>query len=81
MVGVLGYVDVERYLNPTIHYSDRQKLSSIKVGYANILTVLVSWLAIFGLDTSENCCIYPPSWNEILIYVTVVLKGVPKDLY
>ena len=75
----MGYV--ERYLNPTIQYSGRQELSSIKVGYVNILTVLVFWLAFFGLDASQNCWIYPPSWNEILIYVAVVLKGVPQDLY
>ena len=65
----MGYL--ERYLNPTIQYSGRQKLSSIKVGYINILTLLVFWLAFFGLDASQNCWIYPPSWNAILIYVVV----------
>ena len=35
----------------------------------------------FVLDASQNCWIYPPSWNEILIYVAVVLKGVPQDLH
>ena len=45
------------------------------------ITVVVFWLAFFGLDVSQNCWIYPPSWNEILIYMAVVLKGVPQDLY
>ena len=35
----------------------------------------------FGLDASQSCWIYPPSWNEILIYVAVVLKGIPQDLH
>ena len=44
---------VERYLNSTIQYSGRQKLSSIKVDYVNILTALAFWLAFFGLDASR----------------------------
>ena len=52
--------------------SSRQKLSSKKVGNINIFTLVVFWLAYFGLDVSQNCWIYPPSWNEILIYVAAV---------
>ena len=43
-----------------------------------ILTVIVFFFVFFGLDTSQNCSIYPPSWNEILIYVTCFLKGVRR---
>ena len=28
----------------------------------------------FGLDVSQNCWIYPPSWNETLIYVALFGK-------
>ena len=46
-----------------------------------ILTVIVFFFGFFGLDTSQNCSIYPPSWNEILIYVTVVFWKVYHELY
>ena len=67
------------YLNPTIQYFWQAKVISKKVGNVNILTVVAFWLAFFGLDTSQNCWICPPSWNEILI-VAFVLKDVPQDL-
>ena len=45
-----------------------------------ILTVIF-FFGFFGLHASQNCWIYPLSWNEILIYVTCFLKGVPHELY
>ena len=44
-----------------------------------MLTVVVVWLGFFGFDASQNCWVYPPSWNKILIYLAVVLKGIPQD--
>ena len=74
-----GYV--ERYLNATIQYFWRAKIIRKQLGNVNMLTVVVFWLAFFGLDASQNCWIYPPSWNEIFIYVAVALTGVPQDLH